>query len=267
MSYSELNKAIEIIKQLHDPEKGCPWDLEQTHQSLTPYLLEESYEFIDAVEQKSPELMEEEIGDVLLQVLHHCTMAQKNGSFSIESVAKKLNDKMIRRHPHVFSQDKQKENLKAEDVSKKWQELKNHEKSSEKKYSINYKLIHNAALESSFKIGQKSTTVNFDWENYHQVMNKVEEEWQELKSELPPGNQYNKKNVKEEIGDLLFSVAQLARHLELNPEDCLREANKKFIRRFQKVEDEFSKSGKTMMEATQEELEIIWSKVKTYEKS
>jgi len=98
-------------------------------------------------------------------------------------------------------------------------------------------------------------------------MNKVEEEWQELKSELPPGNHYNKKNVKEEIGDLLFSVAQLARHLELNPEDCLREANKKFIRRFQRVEDEFLNSGKAMVEASQEELEIIWSKVKSYEKS
>ena len=190
MSHSELLRCIEVIEKLRDPIKGCPWDLEQTHESLLKYLIEETYEFIEATELKDPKLMEEELGDVLLQILLHSTIAQ-------ETTKEK----------------------------------------GEKKYSIDTKFLHAPALEAAFKIGTKSTTVNFDWQDYYQVISKVEEEWQEVKEELPPGGKFNSDRVKEEIGDLLFSVAQLARHLNLNPEECLKDANKKFIKRFQKVED------------------------------
>lgn len=259
MNNSELSRCIEVIKKLRHPTQGCPWDLEQTHESLLKYLLEESYEFIEATELKDAKLMEEELGDVLLQILLHSTIAEETKSFDLESVAKTLADKMIRRHPHVFGTESEK--LTSKEVLANWKDIKTLEK-GEKKYSIDNKYLHAPALESAYKIGVKSTEVNFDWENYYQVIGKVEEEWQEVKEELPPGGKFDKGRVKEEIGDLLFSVAQLARHLDLNPEDCLKEANRKFINRFQKVEDKVKATGKTLEKTAQSELEAYWVEVK-----
>lgn len=258
MEYPELERCIRVIQKLRDPKGGCPWDLEQTHESLLKYLLEESYEFIEATESKDPKLMEEELGDVLLQVLLHSTIAAESGKFSLESVSKVLADKIVRRHPHVFSDVKV---SGASEVVANWQEIKEKEK-SKNRYTIDEKLLQAPALRGAFNIGKKSTIVNFDWDDYHQVANKVEEEWQEVKEELPPGNRYNAERVREEIGDLLFSVAQLARHLDIDPEDCLRDANKKFIGRFKKVEDAVRSQGKKLGEVPQEELEKIWVEVK-----
>lgn len=260
MKHPELERCIEVIEKLRHPTKGCPWDLEQTHDSLLKYLIEESYEFIEATELKDPKMMEEELGDVLLQVILHATIADQAKNFNLESVAKILADKMIRRHPHVFGANNN-EGLTSSKVLENWQEIKKQEK-GEKKYSIDTKLLSNPALESAYKIGKKSTTVNFDWEDYYQVMSKVEEEWQEVKEELPPGGKFDKERVKEEIGDLLFSVAQLARHLDINPEESLRNANRKFIKRFQKVEDKVKSQGKTLEKTPQSELEEIWVQVK-----
>ena len=259
MNYPQLERCIEVIKKLRHPTEGCPWDLEQTHSTLLKYLIEESYEFIDATEKNDPKLMEEELGDVLLQILLHSTIAEQNKHFDLESVAKTLADKIIRRHPHVF--DKRPEGISAEAVTEKWQEIKIQEKGKEI-YVMSDKLLHHPALKSAEKIGQKSTTVNFDWENYSQVMFKVEEEWQEVKEELPPGKEFNRARVKEEIGDLLFSVAQLARHLNIDPEECLRDANKKFITRFRKVEDKARAAGKKLEQTPQSELEKYWTEVK-----
>lgn len=260
MPYPEVERAIEVIKRLHHPTEGCPWDLEQTHKSLLPYLIEESYEFIEAVEHNDPAEMEEEIGDVLLQVLHHTAMAESKGTFTLESAARVLADKMIHRHPHVFGEGAR--GLSSDEVTTKWKEIKKEGKKPEKKYSIDRKVLYAPALEGAFKIGQKSTAANFDWEDHFQVMMKVEEEWQEVKEELPPTGKFNIDRVKEEIGDLLFSVAQLARHLNLNPEECLVEANKKFIKRFQQVEDIVTAGGKTMAQTPQAELEKIWGSIK-----
>jgi MazG family protein len=259
MSHPELERCINVVKALRHPITGCPWDLEQTHESLLKYLIEESYEFVEAVESKNPRLMEEEVGDVLFQVLLHTSMGEESGNFDLESAARTLADKLIRRHPHVFAASEK--TLTPDEVVENWQKIKNAEK-GEKKYTIDEKLLQAPALESSFKIGKKSTTVNFDWKNYQEVVLKVEEEWQEVKEELPPGGKYNQERVKEEIGDLLFSVAQLARHLDLNPEECLRDANKKFIRRFKNVEDLVKASGRKLEETPQAELEDYWIKVK-----
>lgn len=258
MAHPELERCIEVVKALRHPKTGCPWDLEQTHETLLKYLIEEAYEFVEAVEKKDPKLMEEEAGDVLFQVLLHTTIGEETNAFNLESSAKTLADKLIRRHPHVF---KTNEVLTSDQVLENWAKIKVTEK-GERKYTIDEKYLHAPALESSFKIGKKSTTVNFDWENYQQVVMKVEEEWQEVKEELPPGGQYNKERVKEEIGDLLFSVAQLARHLDLSPEECLRDANKKFIKRFNKVEDLVKASGRKLEDTPQSELEDYWVKVK-----
>ncbi len=259
MSHPELERAIEVVKALRHPKTGCPWDLEQTHESLLKYLIEEAYEFVEAVESKNPKLMEEEVGDVLFQVLLHTSMGEETNRFTLESSAKVLADKLIRRHPHVFKPGDEK--LTPDQVIENWQKIKTVEK-GEKKYSIDEKNLHAPALESSYKIGKKSTAVNFDWDDYQQVVMKVEEEWQEVKEELPPTGHFNKERVKEEIGDLLFSVAQLARHLDLNPEECLRDANKKFIKRFQKVEDMVKASGRKVEDTPQAELEEYWVKVK-----
>lgn len=258
MAHPELERCVEVVKALRHPKTGCPWDLEQTHETLLKYLIEEAYEFVEAVEKKDPKLMEEEAGDVLFQVLLHTTMGEERGDFSLESSAKVLADKLIRRHPHVF---KTNEVLTPDQVLENWQKIKVTEK-GERKHTIDEKYLHAPALESSYKIGKKSTSVNFDWENYQQVVMKVEEEWQEVKEELPPNGQFNKERVKEEIGDLLFSVAQLARHLDLNPEECLRDANKKFISRFKKVEDMVKASGRKLEDTPQAELEEFWVKVK-----
>ncbi len=261
MNHPELNRCIEVIQKLRHPTEGCPWDLEQTHKTLLKYLIEEAYEFVEATEKDNAKSMEEELGDVLLQVLLHSTIAAESEKFTLESVSKTLADKIVRRHPHVFKPADTEVRMSSQQVVNNWQDIKKQEK-SEKKYAIDTKFLHAPALESAFKIGKKSTTVNFDWEDYYQVVAKVEEEWQEVKEELPPGGKYDAKRVKEEIGDLLFSVAQLARHLDMNPEDCLREANIKFIHRFQKVEDVVTSQGKTLEEMPQEELEKIWVKVK-----
>ena len=258
MNYPELERCIQVIQKLRDPQGGCPWDLEQTHESLLKYLLEESYEYIEAVESKKPSLMEEELGDVLLQILLHSTIAAESNNFTLETVAKTLADKIVRRHPHVFGDVKV---SGADDVVANWKDIKEKEKGV-KKYTIDEKMLHAPALTTAFNIGKKSTTVNFDWDDYHQVAGKVEEEWQEVKEELPPGTQHNKERVREEIGDLLFSVAQLARHLDIDPEACLREANLKFINRFKKVEDEVKARGKKLGETPQAELEKIWIEVK-----
>lgn len=259
MAYPELERCIQVVKALRHPVSGCPWDLEQTHETLLKYLIEEAYEFVDAVESENPKLMEEEIGDVLFQVLLHTSMGEEDGRFSLESSAKNLADKLVRRHPHVFNKTDKK--LTPDEVIENWQKIKTSEK-GEKKYSIDEKNLQAPALESAYKIGKKSTAVNFDWEDYQQVVMKVEEEWQEVKEELPPTGAYNRERVREEIGDLLFSVAQLARHLDINPEDCLRDANKKFIKRFKKVEDMVKARGKTLEKTPQAELEEYWVQVK-----
>ncbi len=262
MPYPELERCIEVIRKLRHPQDGCPWDLEQTHQSLLKYLIEESYEYIEATELRDPRKMEEELGDILLQVLLHATIGEQEHKFTLESVAKVLANKMIHRHPHVFGKDG-KGNLTSEQVVANWKEIKAQEVATKKlKYSIEHKLLHAPALESAYQIGVKSTGVNFDWENHFQVMAKVEEEWQEVKEELPPTGKFDANRAREEIGDLLFSVAQLARHLNLNPEECLRDANKKFIKRFQKVEDRVRAQGKKMGETSQDELEKLWIEVK-----
>jgi len=259
MNYPELEKCIAVVKALRHPKTGCPWDLEQTHATLLKYLIEESYEYKEAVEMGDPKLMEEEIGDVLLQVLLHSTIASEKNHFNIESVAKTLADKLIRRHPHVFESGKS--GISTDEVIENWKEIKKKEK-GERKYTIDEKCLQAPALESANKIGEKSTSVNFDWKSYEEVLLKVEEELEELRDELPLGK--NEK-IREEMGDLLFSVAQLSRHLGFNPEECLRDANKKFINRFKKVEDSALKEGKALTDFSQDELEEFWKKAKSHE--
>lgn len=256
MSYPELERCIEVVTKLRDPNGGCPWDLAQTHETLLPYLLEESYEFIEAVEHGDFPHMQEELGDVLLQVLLHATLAKQAGHFNLEQVAKGLADKLIHRHPHVFGEIEK--GLSPDDVRNRWEERKKIEKAEKKTSTIPSKLLHHPSLKTAFLIGVASGKVAFDWEDHLQVIYKVEEEWQEVKEELSITGQFNKDRVAEEIGDLLFSVAQLSRHLGVEPEEALRNANKKFLKRFHMVEKIAAERGQVMGEMTQPQMEELW---------
>jgi MazG family protein len=266
---NEFDQLIEVVKRLRDPETGCAWDLEQTHQSLVPFLIEETYEFKSAVETNNPEEMQDEIGDVLLQVLLHAQIASESNNFDIESVSKNLKEKLIRRHPHVFK-NPEKKKFSPDEISANWLEIKEEEKKlngnkSKVKTAIDSRVLNAPSLSASASIGKKTERINFDWEDASQVAWKVEEEWQELKEELMPST-INKERVAEELGDFLFSAAQLARHLDLDPEKVLHQANKKFLRRFHKMEAVMKDQSVEFGELKQEELDHYWRQAKMSEK-
>lgn len=257
MEYPQLKRVIDVIAKLRDPQNGCPWDLEQTHSSLLKYLIEESYEYVHAVEENNIDKMQEELGDVLLQVLLHSKIASESKHFDIESVSKTLADKMIQRHPHVFKDKNLASN--SDEVRKNWEEIKQQEKKH--KHYINHEDTHMPALMSAHKIGKKSQKVNFDWECIEDVAKKVQEEWDEVKAEMQD-IEANREHLKEELGDLLFSVAQLTRHLGFEAEEVLRLANQKFITRFQLLENKVHDLNKEMTQMSVPELEEVWSIVK-----
>ena len=265
MEYQNLHELIKIVKQLRHPKDGCPWDLEQTHKSLTKYLIEESYEFIHAVENDDYNAMNEELGDVLLQILLHATIAEEQKNFDLESVAKTLGEKLVRRHPHVFGDLSN--NIDADQVHKNWDKIKEQEKAGQRKSLLKDGLLMNPALIAADNIGKKTEKIGFDWDSYHQVLYKVEEEWQEIKEELSPRDEFNAARVEEELGDFLFSTAQLCRHLKMNPEKVLAKANRKFLMRFREMEGHIQEAGKKLEELDKNELEEYWNYTKKVEKN
>ena len=264
MELSEFKRLVEVVKALRHPQKGCPWDLEQDHKSLVPFLIEETFEFKEAIDGEDFKSMEDEAGDVLLQVLLHAEIASETNKFDIESVSKNLADKLVRRHPHVFDNEEGK-SISTQEVKENWEKIKSEEKQSKKKRAIKQKVIYGPSLKVAENIGHKTNGLNFDWEDAQQVAWKVEEEWQELKEELM-ATELNKERIGEELGDFLFSAAQLARHLDLDPEELCLRANKKFLKRFYQMEDLLLAEGKSFDGMTQEELDHYWSQVKLEEK-
>jgi len=260
MNYPQLERCIDVVKKLRHPTEGCPWDLKQTYETLLPYLIEESYEYIHATSQKNPKAMEEELGDVFLQILLHSTIAEQKKDFNIESVAKTLADKLIERHPHVFK-DNNAQAISSEQVIENWQKIKQKEKSGIAPTLIEEKVLHYPALMSADKIGKKTRDIKFDWDDASQVAYKVEEEWQELKDEI---NSHSKNNasIEEELGDLLFSVAQLARHLKLDPEMALQKANAKFLKRFHLMEKLIIEDKKDISRMNQRQMDVYWAQAK-----
>jgi MazG family protein len=270
MELNQFASVKKVVDDLRHPTDGCPWDLKQTHESLLKYLIEESYEYIDAVEQKDPKKMEEELGDVLLQVLLHSRLGSEKKLFDIESVSKTLKEKLIRRHPHVF--ENKNTSITADEVLLNWAKIKEEEKSREENEKngsrrIKESIMHNPALVSAAKIGKRTNELKFDWDDYQQVAYKVEEEWQELKEEITPANGVNRERAFEELGDLLFSVAQLARHLELDPEAALRAANKKFLKRFYSMEDIMNEKNIVLENLNQTQMDVYWALAKQKEKN
>ena len=284
---SNWQQLLTIIAALRAPD-GCPWDREQTNRSLVPYAIEETFELAEAVEGGVDTAIVEELGDVLLQVVLHSQIASETARFAIDDVVRTISEKMIRRHPHVFGPEA-KNGITTSQVLENWQEVKKSEKAeaAAKKTAatgVNFRFDIPLALPSlqrAAKIGEKTARFRFDWPNWNSVLTKVDEELNEVKVALKESltQVYNAKDAPEtgtsrdpvscEIGDLLFSVAQLARHRGLDPEQCLREANARFERRFGILRDlEVSRStadGRNWESRSQDELAALWSDAKAEE--
>ena len=252
-SFSAL---MEIVATLRGPN-GCPWDKEQTHQSLTPFAIEEVFEFVEAVERSDNHEMKEELGDVLFQVALHAQLASERNAFTIEDVLVALNSKMIRRHPHVFGNEKA---STSEEVLANWEIIKKQEK-SQKKTAEHFEIpAALPALQRSFKIGKKTQKSGFDWPEASAVKDKVLEELKEVDESIIDKDD---EKVAEELGDLLFSVAQYVRHLGHEPESCLRLANRKFERRYFSMLEMCRLKNISFESLSLAEKEDLWIKVKT----
>ena len=253
-----FQSLVEIIAALRGPD-GCPWDKEQTHESLTQYAMEEAHEFADAVENKGDEDICEELGDMLLQVVLNAQVAKDRNAFEIKDVIKSISEKMIERHPHVFADEKF-ENSEA--VRENWDKIKNKGKTES---SNPFASIPNTlpALQRSQKIGHKSIRYNFDWDKVEDVVAKVDEELAEVKEAIASKNQ---DHIRMELGDLLFAVTQLSRHLEVDAEQSLRQANKKFENRFAAMSELLVADSMDIKKMTVDELEVYWAKAKQQEK-
>lgn len=262
----KFNELVQVMEKLRAPG-GCPWDIEQTYESLGQYLLEEAYEAYDAIQEANETgdttNLKEELGDVLLQVVFHSTIAKEKGDFTIDEVAAGVSQKLIFRHPHVF-EDKKLET--ADDVLNNWDELKKEERRrSGKVEKENNSILDEVpvafpALIEANKLTKKAAKVGFDWENVEQIFDKLDEEVSELKSAI---GEKNKDEMKEEIGDLLFVVVNLARKLGVEPENALKKTNRKFRKRFKFIENELKSEDKTLEESDLQEMDALWDKAKS----
>lgn len=256
----EFQTLVEIVAKLRGPD-GCPWDKEQTQKSLTQYAIEEAFELAEAIETQNPQEIKEELGDFLFQVVLQAQVAQDDGSFSLLEVIKTLNEKMIRRHPHVFGDSNAKT---ISEIWKNWDKVKAGETSKPKPVFSYPKNL--PALQAAQKIGNKTERLKFDWQTAEEVFTKVEEEIGELRNEMAT-SQRSLEKLEHEIGDVLFSVAQLARHLKLEPEQCLRAANRRFESRFLEVLKLSGVSLEDFPSLPLERKDELWAKAKAKESS
>lgn len=273
---TEIARLLTIMAKLRDPNGGCPWDVEQNFATIAPYTLEEAYEVADAIERNDMAALKEELGDLLLQVVFHSQMAKEEGLFDFEEVAKTINEKMVRRHPHVFSKDvilnlfqdpsgnlapkdewmlKQVQHDKIENAEAQvtnWENIKKQEKEQKGHASIMDDVPNNfPALLRAQKLGKAAAKKRFDWPTLEPVFDKVEEEIGELKEAIT-----DNQNIEEELGDLLFAVVNIARHVKVDAETALRRANQKFEKRFRIIEPEITE------ESSLEEMEAAWAEAK-----
>ncbi len=271
----DIERLIEIMAALRTPGTGCPWDLEQDFASIAPYTIEEAHEVADAIARGDLVDLKDELGDLLLQVVFHARMAQEQGSFAFPDVVEAITTKLIRRHPHVFGDAR---DLSPAEVKALWGQIKAQEKADKARARAEAGLPEPAeakgvlagvpttlpALTRARKLQAKASTVGFDWNDARLVLDKVREETAEIEEALAGGD---KAAIQEEIGDLLFAVANLARHVDADPEACLTAANAKFERRFAGIEAALERQGREPREATLEELEELWQQVKRTERA
>jgi nucleoside triphosphate diphosphatase len=270
---SDIARLIEIMAALRTPKTGCPWDLEQSFGTIAPYTIEEAYEVADAVTRGDLDDLRDELGDLLLQVVFHARMAQEQDAFDFGDVVMAITEKLIRRHPHVFGDT---HDLTPDQVKGLWSKIKAEEKAERAardrkagKEPLPAGVLSDVpaglpTLGRALKLQAKAGTVGFDWNDPKAVLDKIEEEAKEISSAIESGSQ---DEAAEEIGDLLFAVVNLARHLKVDPETALRAANAKFERRFASIERALVKQGKKPEQATLAEMDALWDEAKAAEKT
>ena len=252
-----ISKIRKVIKILRDPIDGCPWDLKQDYNSLAPYSIEEAYELVDAIENNDIEEIKKELGDLLLQVILISQVADDKGDFDFDDVANEISKKIIRRHPQIFDK-----NYKENDFPQEsWEKIKKLEKnkSTNAKNTLDQIEKNIPTLLRSLKIQKKAASLNFDWENEIQVLNKIDEEIHELKDALKVNN---KKMIEEELGDLFFTIINLSRRLNLDPDQIIRKANKKFTTRFNEMENFIEDNKLKWHNLKKHDFKNLWNKIK-----
>lgn len=257
---SEFNRLVDIMARLRAPG-GCPWDRAQSRDDLKSYLLEETYEVLEAIDSGDPDKLREELGDLLLQVVFHAQISTEEGDFTIEDVAAAINEKLVRRHPHVFG-DVEVETK--EQVLENWEKIKREERREKEKPDGLLSGVPPSlpALLKAYRLQQKAAGAGFDWEETAQVKEKVLEEWGELQGAI---ESENRRAVMEEFGDLLFALVNLARFLGFDAEDALQQANNKFITRFHEVEKLADSGERDLHDMKLEEMDILWERAKSLE--
>ena len=273
-SLSPIDRLIEIMARLRDPNGGCPWDVEQDYDTIAPYTIEEAYEVAEAIRERDFASLKDELGDLLFQVVYHAQMASEDGHFAFDDVAGAIADKMIRRHPHVFGDGSVAD---ADAQTGAWERHKAGERATKARVdgrrpgALDGVTVGLPALTRAVKLQKRAARVGFDWPDTAQVLDKVREETDELATALVQardgaGAASESDAVAEEFGDLLFVYANLARHLDVDPEAALRAANAKFERRFRRIEALLAEAGRTPDEASLSEMDALWDQAKAEER-
>ena len=252
-----FGELVQIMARLRG-ENGCPWDREQTHASIKPYLLEETYEVLESIDENDPAKLEEELGDLALQIVFHAQMADEAGLFTIADVLRGINEKLRRRHPHIFGDVKADT---AQEVLFNWEQIKKveREKAQGRASLLDGVPRELPALLRAHRLQEKASRVGFDWNEARQVFQKVEEELAELRAAM---ESEQPDRMEAELGDLLFSLVNLGRFIAVNPEDALRKTIARFIARFQYIEEELARRGTTPGQVTLEEMDALWDEAK-----
>ncbi|MGB5558285.1 MAG: nucleoside triphosphate pyrophosphohydrolase [Paracoccaceae bacterium] len=258
-----LPRLRAIMRRLRDPETGCPWDIEQDFASIAPYTIEEAYEVADAIARQDWTDLEGELGDLLLQTVYHTQIGEEAGLFTFDSVANAISDKMVARHPHVFGDESR--DKSADQQTRDWEKIKAAERAGRAESgTLDGVAVGLPALMRAVKLQKRAARVGFDWPSTDQVVDKIAEEAREL---VEARDTLSHAEMTEEFGDLLFVIANLARHLKIDPEDALRSANAKFSRRFQGVEAKLRARGKRPDQSDLAEMDALWDAVKADERN
>lgn len=257
-----IDQLKAVMVRLRDPDGGCPWDVEQTFATIAPYTVEEAYEVADAIERGDMDDLKSELGDLLFQVVFHARMAEEAGDFAFDDVVQAIIDKLVRRHPHVFAEEAARGTAVAQKM--RWEDIKAAERKARAQGGVLDDVpVGLPALTRAAKLTKRAGRVGFDWPSTDEVFDKLAEEVEELRAEIAAGDMAK---AREEMGDLLFVVANLARKLDVEPEDALRAANAKFVRRFGFIEAALQQDGRTPEQSTLEEMDRLWDAAKAAEK-
>ncbi|NRP12117.1 Nucleoside triphosphate pyrophosphohydrolase [Aliiroseovarius sp. xm-m-379] len=257
-----VERLREIMRRLRDPKSGCPWDIEQDFSTIAPYTIEEAYEVADAIERQAWEELKGELGDLLFQSVFHAQMAEEKGLFSFDDVADGMSDKMVARHPHVFGDESR--DKSAEQQTRDWETIKAAERAAKaQKGVLDGVAIGLPALLRAAKLQKRAARVGFDWPETTQVLDKLQEEAREL---VEAKNRLTQDEIHEEMGDLLFVIANLARHLDVEPEEALRKANAKFERRFSYIEQRLAEQGRQPEDSSLDEMDALWNEIRAADK-